>query len=259
MARVCRAPGWSSRAVLAATCDPISSRPAISAPAPRSPIAPVRYPRSACPTRCHGAAARPNSPRGAPTWASLPAANPWCSRGPSGSAVPARPCGSRCLASAGFRLAPWCPVAAAWRPLRDVLDGYGRSAVEARATARQAPAPRHAARPCPARAHRPTSRGRAGCMWTRRKRLGLACSTFNIDRLTADRLPNRSMLPSVAVSADHGAARILLYSSPRGAAATRSRAPGQPSFPAMIGPQKVTIDPSGCAMMLQNQRPLGSG
>ncbi len=41
-------------------------------------------------------------------------------------------------------------------------------------------------------------------MWTRRKRLRLACSTFNSDRLTADRLPNRSMLPSVAVQADNG-------------------------------------------------------
>jgi len=41
---------------------------------------------------------------------------------------------------------------------------------------------------------------------------------------------------------------MFLYSSPRGAAATRSRAPGQPSFPAMIGHQKVTVDLSGCAM-----------
>jgi len=189
--------------MLAANCNPISCG-CISASAPRSPIVSVRFPRSARPTRRHGAAARPSSPRAAPVWASLHAANPWCLPGRSRSAVLAQPCGLRRLASAGFRMAPWCPGAAAWRPLRDVLDGYGRSAVEARAAARWVPAPLRAAWSCPARAHRLTSRGRAGCMWTRRKRLGLACSTFNIDRLTADRLPNRSMLPSVAVSEGNG-------------------------------------------------------
>ncbi len=173
-----------------------TSVPSISASAPTSPIVSVRYPRSARPTQCHGAAARPSFPRAAPVWASLPAANPWCSPGRSESA---HSCGSRYLASAGFRLAPWCPVAAAWRPLRDVLDVCGRSAVEARATARRALAPRREAWPYPARARRPTSRGQAGPMWTRRKRLGLACSTFTGDRLKADRLPNQSMLPSVAV------------------------------------------------------------
>jgi len=207
-----------------APCRPTARRKfVVSVPAPTSPIAPVRFPRSA---RCHGAAAWPDSPRAAPVCAFRNAANPWRSPGRLGSAVPARPCGSRCLANAGFRLAPWCPGAAAWRPLRDALDGYGRSAVEARAAERWVLAPRRVAWPYPARAHRLTSRGRAGCMWTRRKRLGLACSTFNIDRLTADRLPNRSTLPSVAVSADNGAARMFLYSSPCGAAATRSRAPG---------------------------------
>ncbi len=142
----------------------------ISAPAPTSPIVSVRFPRSACPTRCCGAAARPSSPRAAPVWAYLRAANPWRSPGRSRSAVSARPFGARRLASAGFRLVPWCPVTAAWRPPRDALDGYGRSVVEAQAAARRVLAPCHVAWPCPGRANRPTGLELPGRIWTGRKR-----------------------------------------------------------------------------------------
>ena len=208
MARVCRAPGRSSRAVPSPSgsrehfvTDPVPSqrltalsRPKgadlgsiISAPVPTSPIVWVRFPRSAPPTWCHGAAAWPSSPSAASVWAFRHAANPRRSPSRSGSA---HPCGSRCSASAGFPLAPWCPVAAAWKPPRDALDGYGRSAAEVGATARRVLAPRREAWPYPARARRPTSRGRVGPMWTRRKCLGLACSTFTGDRLKADWAPS---------------------------------------------------------------------